>query len=209
MDLKVTTDYPAGEELEVVVYGRLTARSQFQAALGGAVSGPFYDATVALSKLANDPRGGLDVNIPVNQPTGASAYDALPIATTGVYPVQAFLEKAGVRKGEPLTTFIVYAGNDARNLQRLDVALIAPFAAMVPISPAGSIGPCPQRQRRSSKRTPPLWHARRSRSPSGLTSRYSRLWPRAREGNAPPSPTSARLSPRATSCSRALTCPSM
>jgi hypothetical protein len=143
MDLKVTTDYPAGEELEVVVYGRLTARSQFQAALGGAVSGPFYDATVPLSKLANDPRGGLDVNIPVNQPTGPSAYDALPIATTGVYPAQAFLEKAGVRKGEPLTTFIVYAGNDARNLQRLDVALIAPFGAMVPISPAGSIGPVP------------------------------------------------------------------
>ncbi len=143
MDLKVTTDYPAGEELEVVVYGRLTARSQFQAALGGAVSGPFYDAAVALSKLANDPRGGLDVNIPVNQPTGDSAYDALPIATTGVYPVQAFLEKAGVRKGEPLTTFIVYAGNDARNLLRLDVALIAPFAATVPVSPAGSIGPVP------------------------------------------------------------------
>ena len=143
MDLKITTDYPAGEELEVVVYGRLTARSQFQAALGGAVSGPFYDAAVALIKLANDPRGGLDVNIPVNQPTGDSAYDALPIATTGVYPVQAFLEKAGVRKGEPLTTFIVYAGNDARNLQRLDVALIAPFAAVVPVSPAGSIGPVP------------------------------------------------------------------
>ncbi len=40
MDLNVTTDYPVGEELEVVVYGRLTARSQFQAALGGAVSGP-------------------------------------------------------------------------------------------------------------------------------------------------------------------------
>ena len=95
---------------------------------------------MALIKLANDPRGGLDVNIPVNQPTGDSAYDALPIATTGVYPVQAFLEKAGVRKGEPLTTFIVYAGNDARNLQRLDVALIAPFAAVVPVSPAGSIG---------------------------------------------------------------------
>ncbi|HXR22585.1 MAG TPA: hypothetical protein VN786_08525, partial [Acidimicrobiales bacterium] len=143
LDLKVTTDYPAGEGLEVVVYGRLTARSQFQAALGGAVSGNFYDATVLLSKLANDPRGGLDVDIPVNQPTGTSAYDALPIATTGVYPVQAFLDKAGVRKGQPLTTFIVYAGNDARNLQRLDVALIAPFAAMVPISPAGSIGPVP------------------------------------------------------------------
>ena len=37
-------NYPAGEELEVVVYGRLTARSQFQAALGGDVPGPsFYD----------------------------------------------------------------------------------------------------------------------------------------------------------------------
>jgi hypothetical protein len=143
MDLKVTTNYPAGEGLEVVVYGRLTARSQFQAALGGDVSGQFWDETVPLSKLPNDPRGGLDVNIPVNQPTGASSDTPLPIPTTGVYPVQAYLEVANVRKGQPLTTFIVYAGNDARNLQRLDVALIAPFAAMVPISPAGSIGRVP------------------------------------------------------------------
>ncbi|HUC14247.1 MAG TPA: DUF6049 family protein [Acidimicrobiales bacterium] len=140
MDLKVTTNDPADEELEVVVYGRLTARSQFQAALGGAVSGPFYDEPLALSKLPNDPRGGLDVNIPVNKSTGPGA---LPIATTGVYPVEAFLQKAGVRTGQPLITFIVYAGKDASNLQRLDVALIAPFGATVPISPTGSIGRVP------------------------------------------------------------------
>jgi len=143
MDLNVTTNYPAGEDLEVVVYSRLTARSQFQAALGHDVSGLIYDDTVALSKLANDPRGGLDVKIPVNQPTGTSSYDSLPIPTTGVYPVQAFLERAGVRKGQALTTFIVYAGNDASNLQRLDVSLVVPFAAVVPISPAGLIGPMP------------------------------------------------------------------
>ena len=139
MDLKVTTKYPAGEGLEVVVYARLTARSQFDAALGGDVSGQFWDETVPLSKLANDPRGGLDVNVPVNQPTGA--YGALPIPTTGVYPVQAYLEVGNVRKGQPLTSFIVYAGNDASNLLHLDVALVAPFGASVPISPAGSIGP--------------------------------------------------------------------
>jgi hypothetical protein len=141
MDLRVTTNYPAGEGLEVVAYARLTARSQFQAALGGDVSGQFWDETVPLTKLANDPRGGLDVDIPVNQPAGPSAYGALPIPTTGVYPVQVYLEVANVRKGQPLTTFIVYAGNDASNLQRLDVALIAPFSATVPISSAGSIGP--------------------------------------------------------------------
>jgi hypothetical protein len=141
MDLKVTTNYPAGEGLEVVVYGRLTARSQFQAALGGDVSGQFWDEPVPLSKLANDPRGGLDLDIPVNQPTGPDAASALPIPTTGVYPVQVYLEVANVRKGQPLTTFIVYAGNDASNLVRLEVALIAPFGAAVPISPTGSIGP--------------------------------------------------------------------
>jgi hypothetical protein len=141
MDLKVTTDYPAGEGLEVVAYGRLTARSQFQAALAGDVSGQFWDETVPLSKLANDPRGGLDVNVPVNQPTGRNAYGALPIPTTGVYPVQAYLEVANVRKGQPLTTFIVYAGSDASNLLRLDVAIVAPFGGAVPISPTGSIGP--------------------------------------------------------------------
>lgn len=141
MDLKVTTNYPAGEGLEVVAYGRLTARSQFWAALAGDVSGQFWDETVPLSKLANDPRGGLDVNIPVNQPTGRNAYGALPIPTTGVYPVQAYLEVANVRKGQPLTTFIVYAGNDASNLLRLDVAIVAPFGGTVPISSSGSIGP--------------------------------------------------------------------
>jgi len=142
MDLKVTTNYPAGEGLEVVVYGRLTARSQFQAALAGDVSGQFWDETpVPLSKLANDPRGGLDVNIPVNQPTSGNASGALPIPTTGVYPVQAYLEVANVRKGQPLTTFIVYAGNDASNLLRLDVAIVAPFGGTVPISSSGPIGP--------------------------------------------------------------------
>jgi Family of unknown function (DUF6049) len=142
LDLKVATDHPTDEGLEVVVYGRLTARSQFDAALAGDVSGQFWSAPpVPLSKLANDPRGGLDVDIPVNQTTGPNANGALPIPTTGVYPVQVYLEVANVRKGQPLTTFIVYAGNDASNLQRLDVALVAPFGAAVPISPDGSIGP--------------------------------------------------------------------
>ena len=141
MDLKVSTDYPADEGVEVVAYGRLTARSQFDAALGGDVSGQFWHETVSLAKLANDPRGGLDVDIPVNQATGPDADGALPIPTTGVYPLQAYLEVANVRKGQPLTTFIVYAGNDASNLLHLDVALVAPFGGAVPISPAGSIGP--------------------------------------------------------------------
>lgn len=143
LHLKVTSTSPGSQELEVIVYSRLTARSQFQVALGGDVSGVIYDDVVPLSKLVNDPRGGVDVDIPVNQPTGSSAYDNLPIPSTGVYPVQAFLEEAGVRKGQPLTTFIVYAGNDASTLQRLDVSLVVPVAAKVDISPAGSIEPLP------------------------------------------------------------------
>lgn len=136
MRLRVTASSQADEKLEVFVYGVLTARSQFQAALGGYVSNLLYQKPpVPLSELTADPAGGVDVDVAVND---------LPITVTGVYPVQAFLEMdTGVRAGAPLTTFLVYAGKDASHLQRLNVATVVPLQANVPISLSGATGVLP------------------------------------------------------------------
>ena len=120
LHLAVTASDQAAETLAVIVYGRLFARSQFQAAVSGDVYGPYYygpgagNASVPVDDLVNDPAGGVDVDIPVNAPSGG-----LSFVTTGVYPVQAFLENNGVRVGQPLTTFIVYVGKDVSTLRRL------------------------------------------------------------------------------------------
>jgi hypothetical protein len=144
LHLAVTASDQAAETLAVIVYGRLFARSQFQAAVSGDVYGPYYDGPgagntpVPLDDLVNDPAGGVDVDIPVNAPSGG-----LSFVSTGVYPVQAFLEDNGVRVGQPLTTFIVYVGKDASTLRRLETVLVVPLAAKEPISQAGVPGPVP------------------------------------------------------------------
>ncbi len=144
LHLAVRASNKAQETLAVIVYGRLTARSQFQAAVSGHVYGPYYqgpgegNSPVPLDNLVSDPAGGVDVYIPVNAPSGG-----LSFTTTGVYPVQAFLEENGVRAGQPLTTFIVYVGKDASTLQPLDTVLVVPLAARVPIDQAGRPGQVP------------------------------------------------------------------
>jgi hypothetical protein len=139
--LGVTASDAADETLAVNVYSALSTRSQFQAALGGDVVSFYYGPqSVPLSELPRDPRGGLDVDIPVNDP---SAERELPLSATGVYPLQVFLEKGGVIAGSPLTTFIVYAGAGAGDLQRLNTDLVVPVVASVPISYAGLPGAVP------------------------------------------------------------------
>ena len=91
-----------------------------------------------LNQLPADPAGGIDVDLPVNNGNGS-----LPLTTTGVYPVQAFLERGGARLGAPLRTFVVFAANDA--LRHLNVSLVVPLAAAVPISSSGSVGTLPAR----------------------------------------------------------------
>ena len=136
--LKITGSAPAAEMLEVNVYSELTTRSQFQAALAGEFYGLYYEAgggPIPLSDLKDDPSGGVDLNVPVDQPSGG-----LQLPATGVYPVQAFLEEAGVPRGHPLTTFIVYAAQDASAYHRLNVSLVVPLGAKVAISPLGTPG---------------------------------------------------------------------
>ncbi|HXW79397.1 MAG TPA: DUF6049 family protein, partial [Acidimicrobiales bacterium] len=136
--LKVTASDAADETLVAIIYSALTARSEFQADLGGQVAGaPYYLPTpVPLGSLPSDPGGGVDLDIPVNQAGLGAEFG------TGVYPVQIFLEKGGVRVGQPLSLFLVYAGADASHLQRLNVAIVVPLAAWVPInSRTGAVGP--------------------------------------------------------------------
>lgn len=150
--LAVTASHRVEESLVVIVYGKLFARSQLQAAVDGDVYGPYYNGPgagnvpVPLDDLIDDPTGGVDVDIPVNAPSGG-----LSFTTTGVYPVQAFLEDNGVRVGPTLTTFIVYVGKDASTLRRLDTVMVVPVGAKVPIGQAGVPGPY-QRHRRAISR---------------------------------------------------------
>ncbi len=135
LHLQVTAQSPASEMLAVNVYTGLTTRSQFQGALGGEFYGSYYQpggGPVPLTDLARDPSGGVDVDIPVNQSSGE-------LATTGVYPVQVFLEQGGVPMGKPLTTFIVYAGRDLSPL-RLDASFVLPMVGNVQIGPLGAPG---------------------------------------------------------------------
>ncbi len=124
------------------MYTGLTTRSQFESVLGGEFYGSYYQpggGPLSLSALPRDSRGGVDVDIPVNQSTGE-------LAATGVYPVQVFLEgETGVPKGKSLTTFIVYAGRDLSSL-RLDASFVLPMTGNVQIGPQGTPGPLPPDQ---------------------------------------------------------------
>lgn len=143
LHLRIGARHPAQEALAVLVYGALSARSQFQAALkGNVVGGPIFNPpAVPLSSLVADRTGGVDIDVAIGQPAGGLDW---PPSTTGVYPVQLFLENAArVRVGPLLSTFLVYADKSAAHLQRLRVSVVVPFVARVPISPSGRPGPVP------------------------------------------------------------------
>ncbi len=135
--IQLTASDPSRESLEVIVYDHLTARSAFDAALAGDVYGSPYDVTgpEPLSGLRTDPRGGYDVALPVDSPNGG-----LPLTTTGVYPLQIFLEEGGVRMGQPLTTFLVYVDKYVKELRRLRVGVVLPLSAKLPFGPGGAPG---------------------------------------------------------------------
>ncbi|MDQ2726081.1 MAG: DUF6049 family protein, partial [Actinomycetota bacterium] len=140
LGLAVTAPTP-DTRLEVLVYPRLTTRTDFDASLRGKLrnSSDYVLGPHPVSSLAADPAGGVDITIPVN-PTSDTA--AVPPFTTrsdsGVYPVQVrLLDHAGNTVGAPLTTFLVYTSTAANtalrsppsgtdSLPRLDVALSVP-----------------------------------------------------------------------------------
>jgi len=140
LELQITASDPGAESLGVFVYGALTARSEFQAALGGQVSNFLYAPStgpVPLRSLVRGPGGGAEVDIPLSTLS----------LTTGVYPVQVFLEKDGIRVGQPLTTFLVFAGKDAVHLKALRASFVLPIAAEVSVDPrTGATAPLPSQE---------------------------------------------------------------
>jgi hypothetical protein len=134
MRLSVTASDAADEALAVVVYGpALTTRSQFDDALTGQdLPSPVYDPSpVPLGRLTSDGGGGTEVEVPLS---------TVPLSSPGIYPVQAFLEKSGARVGEALTSFLVYASSGAV-LHRLNVGVVVPLDAGVPVRVSGAVGP--------------------------------------------------------------------
>src|SRR5579875_205902 len=137
MDLAVSARDPGSLDLVVVVYQELITRSEFQAVLAGSFPAPYYQsAPLPLRDLARGPFGGAEVDVPVNSPSGG-----LTIGSTGVYPVQVLLERQGLTQGKPLTTFLVYAAAGDTSFKHLDVAVVVPLLARVPVSASGSLGP--------------------------------------------------------------------
>ncbi|MGH9106292.1 MAG: hypothetical protein ACRDZX_10735 [Acidimicrobiales bacterium] len=149
LDLDVTASDPTSEGLAVSVDGPLTSRSQFQLAMAGhpQTQPVFNPAPVPLPALRRGDRGGAEVDIPVNtqgaQPAADTYSEGLSLSGTGIYPVQVYLEKEGVTVGKVLTTFLVFAGPVASHLQPLNVGLVVPFSAGVPINLDGSSGSVP------------------------------------------------------------------
>ena len=140
MDLAISASDIGDETIAVDVYSELYTRSAFQAVLDGNFTSPYYQMNppIALGQLRRGPNGGAELEIPVNSPAGQ-----LDISSTGVYPVQVFLQKDGLTQGKPLTTFLVYAASGASSMQHLGVSVVVPFRGHVPVSQAGSVGELP------------------------------------------------------------------
>lgn len=119
--IAVHSSHPATEALSLILYGPLDSRSEFDVARSGAEANAFYIAPpVPLRSLHRSRSGGADLTLPVNKAGG------VPLSHTGIYPVQVLLEDGGVRVGQPLTTFLSYAGPDAAAFPRLRLAIVVP-----------------------------------------------------------------------------------
>jgi Family of unknown function (DUF6049) len=146
--LQLTAPTPTDDRLVVTAFGRLTTRTDFDnAAKGEANTFAWYTAgPLRLSKLPRDPAGGVDVDIPVNAPSGSGT--GIPTfqaaAGSGVFPLQiGLVDSTGAPKGQPISTFLVYAAGppSVTNLPRLSVALVVPVHAPPSISSSGTVGP--------------------------------------------------------------------
>lgn len=144
--LSITAAHPATDLVEVLVFGQIIDRSDFDQAVAGRVNGyASYHPAVPLSKLPVDSAGGFDVNIPINQvaPPGSPFSEPL-IGGSGVYPVEVRLVTSnGVSEAAPLSTFLTYASK-LSSFPPLSVAVIVPFATGPVVDSSGHIqGPAP------------------------------------------------------------------
>jgi Family of unknown function (DUF6049) len=142
---------PAGlssdDHLEVQAYTRLTNRTDFDNALRGAPPGFVWYNTgpLLLPALPQDPAGGVDVDIPINQaaPAGSSIPTFNATVGSGVYAIQVGVYNGnGLIQGQALTTFLVYSAGPptVTNLPRLSVAVVLPFHASPTVTRNGQVG---------------------------------------------------------------------
>jgi len=152
MRLKITAADVATDKIQVQGFSRLHTRSDFEAAVLGTVQGGFhYPAVVMpLSQLQPDPRGGYDIDIPVNPsgsatPQGPGTFPPFSaVGDSGVFPLQVELfTAAGVPEGRPLTTFLVYASaqGSPTGLPKLNVAVVVPVRSQPSVGSHGGIQP--------------------------------------------------------------------
>jgi hypothetical protein len=143
--LEITVRNQADEQVQLVAYNRLTTRTAFDDALSGRIDGYaiYQTAPLNLSTLPADAAGGVVLDIPVNPRTVPStarvpAFNAA--AGSGVFPVQVQLVTAGVPRGKPLTTYLVYAEpSSASGLPKLSVSLTLPVHADPAVEARGQV----------------------------------------------------------------------
>ncbi len=147
--LQVTANHPADEQIELMVYNRLTTRTGFDEAMNGQVHGyQVYTLSVALANLPADPAGGVDIDIPINEPATSHTPTFYAAAGSGVFPVQIGLYNYnGVAQSHLLNTFLVYAEPpSASGLPKLSVSLTLPVHAAPTVTARGELGALPTQQ---------------------------------------------------------------
>jgi hypothetical protein len=142
---------PSNEQIDLVVYSRLTTRSGFDEAMLGQIQGyQIYTLRVSVTALRQDPAGGVDIDIPVNPANGAPTAGIPPFYTSAgsaVFPVQIGLDRVGVPQGPPVSTFMVYGQPTSRSgLPKLAVSLTLPIGAAPAVDDHGQIGPLSRTQ---------------------------------------------------------------
>jgi hypothetical protein len=138
------------DQLQVTVYDRLVTRTGFEEAASGqvrAVDYYSYQQTVPIDALTPDPAGGVDVVLPVDEPSpSGDPFASLSIdKSEGVFPVQVQLLGAQGSKGAAVgfTTFLTYSQGTAHSqgFTPLSVALILPYSSPLEVNSQGQLEP--------------------------------------------------------------------
>ncbi len=146
--LLVTASDPDNEQLDLIVYNRLTTRTGFDEAMSGQIHGySVYPLSLSLSSLPADPSGGVDIDIPVNEPSTGQIPTFNAAAGSGVFPVQIGLYHNATLRGQLVNTFLVYAEPPSLSgLPKLSVSLTMPFHVPPSVGNRGQLEPLPSNQ---------------------------------------------------------------
>lgn len=135
----------AADRVQVTVFYQVHTRTDFDNDANGQINSyHFYQQAKPLSALAADPQGGVDIQLPIDRPAPAhEQFATVQLGETGVFPVQIELyDSSGRPKGDPMTTFIVFAQNatSAGALKPLSVGLVVPVSSPPSVGANGAMG---------------------------------------------------------------------